>query len=67
MTVKDQFNIKGMDSTLGYTIKSFAPAASDAALVQMLKRLGAVILAKTNLPQSIMVIGLYFNLTIHLE
>ncbi|GKU10381.1 amidase [Fusarium langsethiae] len=54
MTVKDQFNIKGLDSTLGYVGKAFAPAVSDAALVQRLKQLGAVIIAKTNLPQSIM-------------
>ncbi|KAF4336575.1 general amidase [Fusarium beomiforme] len=54
VTVKDQFNIKGLDSTLGYVGKAFAPAESDAPLVQTLKALGAVIIAKTNLPQSIM-------------
>jgi amidase len=35
--------------------RSFAPASEDAALVQMLKKMGAIIIAKTNLPQSIMV------------
>jgi Asp-tRNA(Asn)/Glu-tRNA(Gln) amidotransferase A subunit family amidase len=55
VTVKDQFNINGLDSTLGYVGRAFAPAASDAPLVQTLKQLGAIIIAKTNLPQSIMV------------
>ncbi|EXM07439.1 hypothetical protein FOIG_02450 [Fusarium odoratissimum NRRL 54006] len=54
VTVKDQFNITGLDSTLGYIGKAFAPAENDALLIQTLKKLGAVIIAKTNLPQSIM-------------
>lgn len=55
MTLKDQFNVKGYDSTLGYTARAFKPASADAILVDMLRKLGAVIIAKTNLPQSIMV------------
>ncbi|GAQ41146.1 hypothetical protein AtubIFM56815_009680 [Aspergillus tubingensis] len=54
VTVKDQFNVKGVDTTLGYVGRSFAPATEDAVLVQMLKDMGAIVLAKTNLPQSIM-------------
>ncbi|KAB8225849.1 amidase signature domain-containing protein [Aspergillus novoparasiticus] len=54
MSVKDQFNIKGLDSTLGYVCNAFTPAKSDAPLVRTLKQLGAIIIAKTNLPQSIM-------------
>ncbi|CZR48678.1 uncharacterized protein FPRO_03998 [Fusarium proliferatum ET1] len=54
VTVKDQFNIKGLDSTLGYVGKAFTPADDDALLIQTLKKLGAVIIGKTNLPQSIM-------------
>lgn len=55
ITLKDQFNVKGVDTTLGYVGRSFAPAREDAVLVQMLKDMGAIIIAKTNLPQSIMV------------
>lgn len=55
MTLKDQFNVQGYDSTLGYTARAFKPACTDAVLVDMLRKLGAVIIAKTNLPQSIMV------------
>ncbi|KAL2862996.1 amidase signature domain-containing protein [Aspergillus lucknowensis] len=54
VTLKDQFNVKGYDSTIGYVGRSFLPAEEDAVLVRMLKDMGAVILAKTNLPQSIM-------------
>lgn len=54
MTVKDQFSVRDHDTTLGYTGRAFKPAAEDAVLVQMLRKLGAVIIAKTNLPQSIM-------------
>ncbi|KAL2007218.1 hypothetical protein VTN00DRAFT_8656 [Thermoascus crustaceus] len=54
VTLKDQFNVKGYDSTLGYVGRSFAPANEDAVVVQILKSMGAVIVAKTNLPQSIM-------------
>ncbi|OJD28235.1 hypothetical protein ACJ73_00365 [Blastomyces percursus] len=54
VTLKDQFDLKGVDSTLGYVGRSFSPATEDAALVQILKSLGAIVIAKTNLPQSIM-------------
>lgn len=55
VTLKDQFNVKGVDSTIAYVGRSFKPAAEDAVLVQILKYMGAVVIAKTNLPQSIMV------------
>ncbi|KAL1959969.1 hypothetical protein VTO42DRAFT_637 [Malbranchea cinnamomea] len=54
VTLKDQFNVKGYDSTLGYVGRAFKPATEDAVLVQILKSMGAIILAKTNLPQSIL-------------
>ncbi|EUC44251.1 hypothetical protein COCMIDRAFT_98648 [Bipolaris oryzae ATCC 44560] len=54
MTLKDQFDVKGYDSTLGYVGRAFRPALQDCVLVSMLKAMGAVILAKSNLPQSIM-------------
>lgn len=53
-TLKDQFNLAGFDTTLGYVGKAFQPATNDATLVKMLQSLGAIIMAKSNLPQSIM-------------
>jgi amidase len=55
MTLKDQFDVTGYDSTLGYVGRSFKPAVQDCVLVSILKGMGAVIIAKSNLPQSIMV------------
>ncbi|KAK1993219.1 amidase [Colletotrichum falcatum] len=54
VSVKDQFDIKGLASTLGYVGNAFTRAREDAPLVHTLKQLGAVIIAKTNVPQSIM-------------
>lgn len=54
VTLKDQFNIAGVDTTMGYVGRCFKPAVDDAVLVWMLRSLGAIILAKSNLPQSIM-------------
>lgn len=54
MTLKDQFDIEGFDSTLGYVGRSHKPAMQDCVLVTILKQLGAIIVAKSNLPQSIM-------------
>lgn len=55
ISLKDQFDVNGVDTTLGYVGRSFAPAGRDAALVTTLKSLGAVILSKTNIPQTILV------------
>ena len=55
MTLKDQFNVKGYDTTLGYVGRAFKPATDDADLVKILEDAGVIFLAKTNLPQSIMV------------
>ncbi|KAJ5820241.1 amidase signature domain-containing protein [Penicillium riverlandense] len=54
VSLKDQFNVKGFDSTLGYVGRAYSPCTEDATLVTILVRLGAVIIAKTNIPQSIM-------------
>lgn len=55
MTLKDQFDVQGYDSTLGYVGRAFKPATADSVVVSLLKQMGAVIIAKSNLPQSIMV------------
>ncbi|KPI38036.1 Acetamidase [Cyphellophora attinorum] len=54
ITLKDQFNVKGYDTTLGYVGRAFRPAAEDGHIVEVLRKAGAIVLAKTNLPQSIM-------------
>ncbi|KAH7039822.1 acetamidase [Microdochium trichocladiopsis] len=54
ISLKDQFDVKGLDTTLGYVGRSFAPAEADCVLVQMFKSMGAIVICKTNIPQSIM-------------
>lgn len=60
VSIKDQFNVKGYDSTIGYVGRAFSPSSEDDAIVIMMRRLGAIIIAKTNVPQSIMVSRIRF-------
>ncbi len=50
MTVKESFNLTGHPSTWGLEHARNNIAPSDAAVVQRLKRAGAVIVGKTNVP-----------------
>jgi amidase len=50
MTVKESFDIAGLPTTWGYTEHRDFVASEDAVAVQRLKRAGAVILGKTNVP-----------------
>jgi Asp-tRNA(Asn)/Glu-tRNA(Gln) amidotransferase A subunit family amidase len=55
ISLKDSFNVKGVQATIGYV--SFAkhpPAGHNSALVEILLRHGAVVYVKTNLPQTMM-------------
>ncbi|TKY88005.1 hypothetical protein EX895_003101 [Sporisorium graminicola] len=54
MSVKDQFQIKGTDATIGYVSYANKPSTSDSVLVELVKKAGAVPFVKTNLPQTIM-------------
>jgi fatty acid amide hydrolase len=51
ITVKDNIDLEGTDSTLGLSARSGKPAARDALLVSELRRQGAIVLGKTNVPQ----------------
>lgn len=53
VSIKDTFHIAGVDTTLGLASQCFKPATHNAPLVDLLESLGCVILAKTNLPQTI--------------
>lgn len=55
MSLKDQFDIAGVDTTFGYVGRAFRPASEDAPMTKVLKDLGAVIITKTNVPQTILV------------
>ncbi|KAJ5682671.1 hypothetical protein N7462_005836 [Penicillium macrosclerotiorum] len=53
VSVKDTFCIEGVDSSIGLSALAFKPAKSNAPLVDLLQSLGVVIIAKTNIPQTL--------------
>lgn len=52
--MKDQFNLKGVESTIGYVAWIGQYAERNAVLVDILETLGAVLFVKTNVPQTLM-------------
>jgi amidase len=55
MSIKDNMNIQGYDSSIGFSTLIHQPAEHDSTLVALLKQLGAVIYCKTNVPQTMLV------------
>ncbi|KAH6643147.1 amidase signature domain-containing protein [Boeremia exigua] len=55
ISLKDNFNIKGKDSTVGFTSLVDKPAEYNATLVDILEGLGAVRYCKTNVPTAMMI------------
>lgn len=53
VSFKDTYNISGYDSSLGMSMFVSKPSLEDSALVKMIKDMGAVILFKTNVPQTL--------------
>ncbi|KAI0639369.1 general amidase [Trametes polyzona] len=54
ISLKDQFPIKGLETTMGYAAWIGKVAEDDAVLVKLLLRAGAVLYARTNVPQTLM-------------
>ncbi|KAJ5636995.1 acetamidase [Penicillium lividum] len=50
ISIKDNFNIKGKDSTQGFTSRVNQPAESHSPIIQLLLDAGAVLYVKTNVP-----------------
>lgn len=57
VTVKDMFDVAGTPTTVGLTARADHRAAEDAVVVARLRRAGAIVLGKTNIPQ----LGLLFE------
>jgi amidase len=55
ISLKDNINIKSLDSTVGMATHVGVPAKSDATLVEMLEEAGAVFYVKTNVPTAMMI------------
>ncbi|KAG8754486.1 hypothetical protein FRC14_005020 [Serendipita sp. 396] len=54
VSIKDQFDIGGVDSTIGFSAWSNKPAEKDAGAVQAIKRAGGIPICKTNVPQTML-------------
>ncbi|KAK4047613.1 hypothetical protein OIV83_005271 [Microbotryomycetes sp. JL201] len=54
ISLKDQFDIVGADSSLGFVSLVGKPASHNSVLVDILLDLGAVLYCKTNVPQTLM-------------
>ncbi|KAF8556541.1 amidase signature enzyme [Imleria badia] len=52
MSFKDQYEIVGYDTTLGFTHWANKPSTKDAFLVTQCREAGAIIIVKTNVPQT---------------
>ncbi|KAL2799689.1 amidase signature domain-containing protein [Aspergillus keveii] len=52
VSIKDCFHVTGVDSSVGIAALAEKPATANAPLVALLHSLGAVIIAKTNVPQT---------------
>jgi Asp-tRNA(Asn)/Glu-tRNA(Gln) amidotransferase A subunit family amidase len=53
VSVKDSFDVIGVDSSIGIASLCFKPAMANAPLVGLLLSLGCIIIAKTNVPQTL--------------
>ncbi|NWW93830.1 FAAH1 hydrolase, partial [Rhynochetos jubatus] len=53
VSIKDNINCQGHDSTLGFVKNLNKPAAEDSVVVQVLRKQGAIPFVKTNVPQSL--------------
>jgi Asp-tRNA(Asn)/Glu-tRNA(Gln) amidotransferase A subunit family amidase len=53
-TLKDTFNVQNYDSSLGISVFSNRPAESSSVLHETLSKWGAILLAKTNVPQTLL-------------
>ena len=54
ISVKDQFDMAGCDSTCGLSARCYRPAARDSLLVSLCRQAGAIPFVRTNVPQLLM-------------
>ncbi|KAK7416654.1 hypothetical protein QQZ08_011920 [Neonectria magnoliae] len=55
ISLKDNFNLQGLDATVGFASHVGHPAKSDSALALLLEDAGAVFYVKTNVPTAMMI------------
>lgn len=68
VSLKDNFNLKGLDATVGFISHVDDPATYDSTLATMLEQAGAVFYVKTNVPTAMMIaesVNNTFGRTVH--
>ncbi|PYH99430.1 alpha-glucosidase [Aspergillus ellipticus CBS 707.79] len=53
VSIKDTFQVTSTDASSGYVALAFHPSSKNSDLVTLLHSLGAIIIAKTNVPQTV--------------
>lgn len=54
ISLKDQFDYEGVDSTIGFTHQTNKPAAAHSSLAKLILGAGGVPFCKTNVPQTML-------------
>lgn len=54
VSLKDQYNTKGIDSAIGFTTEHNKPSEEDCEIIKILKAEGAIPSCKTNVPQTML-------------
>jgi amidase len=62
MTFKECFHVKGYDATDGYISRAFDPSTYNSYMVEIVQAAGAVIISKTNTPQTMLVAEAHNNI-----
>lgn len=52
---KECFHVKGYDYSNGYINRTFNPSTTTTYAIELVKKAGAVVIAKTNVPQTMLV------------
>ncbi|TVY56190.1 Acetamidase [Lachnellula cervina] len=55
MTFKECFHVSGYDACNGYISRAFNPSTSTTYIIELVKAAGAVVISKTNVPQTMLV------------
>jgi hypothetical protein len=55
MRSKECFHIKGFDASNGYISRCFDPSTTTTPIIQLVEEAGAIVIAKTNVPQTMLV------------
>jgi amidase len=58
LSVKDVFDIEGLDSTVGYAAWAYEPKSSKTQLLEKLHEAGAILYVKTAIPRKLRTLGI---------